>query len=100
MCIIFLLFYFDSFMLQILRLALLFVPVAAVTHFQDQPKQCMCMRVHVCVPGWVFDCSLSCEDADKDPNIKVDADGQQGLDVSLVHSCPLVQTVEDDTQSL
>lgn len=58
--------------------------------------------VCVCVwaPGWVFHRSLSCKDAHKDSDVKVDADGQQGLDVSLVHSRPLVQTVEDDTQSL
>lgn len=70
------------------------------SHRIDQPlladSACVCERA----PGWVFDCSLSCEDADEDSNVKVDADGQQGLDVSLVHSCPLVQTVQDDAQSL
>lgn len=72
------------------------------SHRIDQPLLADSACVCVCerAPGWVFDCSLSCEDADEDSNVKVDADGQQGLDVSLVHSCPLVQTVQDDAQSL
>lgn len=52
------------------------------------------------VPGRVFHRGLSREDARKDPDVEVDADGQQGLDVSLVDSGALVQTVEDDTKSL
>lgn len=95
---------------QIPLLLLLCAFVPAVTQFQDHSSfitqdrsafvSRQCVRVCERAPGWVFDCSLSCEDADEDSNVKVDADGQQGLDVSLVHSCPLVQTVQDDTQSL
>lgn len=71
-----------------------------ITQYRSAFVSRQCVRVCERAPGWVFDCSLSCEDADEDPNVKVDADGQQGLDVSLVHSCPLVQTVQDDAQSL
>lgn len=40
------------------------------------------------------------EHAYKDPDVKVNADGEQRVDVALVNSGPLVQTVQNDAQSL
>lgn len=52
------------------------------------------------VPGWVFDFGLSRKDSYENSDVEVHADRQQWLDVALVDRSSLVQTVEDDTQSL
>ena len=77
-----------------------FIQLSSYISFRQKTVPYVCVCVCVCIPGWVFHFDLSCEDAHKDPDVEVDADGQQGLDVALVHPGPLVQTVEDDTESL
>jgi len=60
----------------------------------------VCVCVCVCVPGGVLHCSLTCEHSYEDSDVEVNADREQWLDVALVHPRPLVQAVEDDTESL
>lgn len=52
------------------------------------------------VPGRVLHRGLAREDANKHPDVKVGADGEQRLDVALVDPRPLIQTVEDDPKGL
>lgn len=52
------------------------------------------------VPGGVLDLGLTRVHPGEDADVEVGADAEEGLDVALVHPRPLVQTVQDDPQSL
>lgn len=72
------------------------VHIRAWSYIKSINQFIICLFVVLQVPGWVFDFCLSCEDTYEDPDIKVNTNRQQGLDVTLVDSRPLVQTVKND----